>query len=44
MKAHIRRADLRFKNLVGASLIDAGKGGANFRGADLNRANSLRAT
>ena len=38
-KAHILRTDLRFANLTGATLIDAGKGGANFRGADLNRAN-----
>ena len=38
-KAHIRRTDLWFKNLVGASLIDAGKVGANFRGDDLSRAN-----
>ena len=43
-KAHFRRTDLRFSNLAEASLIGAGKVGANFRGSDLSRANWLRAT
>ena len=37
-KAHIGKTDFRFANLARATLIDTGKGSANFRGTDFHRA------